>query len=52
MSFATRVRSLDVFKKVPTDLSQATNVGGFISIIAVFLIMFFIYHECWAYFNP
>ena len=47
-----RVRSLDVFKKVPTDLSEASNLGGAISLAVVALIAFFVWHECWAYFNP
>jgi hypothetical protein len=52
MSFARRVRSLDVFKKVPTDLSQATNVGGLISLVTLGLIFFFVWEECAAYLNP
>ncbi len=36
-----KFRKLDIFKKVPTDLSEGTNLGGFISIIAAISIVYF-----------
>lgn len=36
-----KFRKLDIFKKVPKDLSEGTNLGGFISIITVCLIVYF-----------
>ena len=52
MSLSRRVRSLDVFKKVPSDLSEATNLGVAISLIVLALILYFAWHECYAYLNP
>lgn len=36
-----KFRKLDIFKKVPQDLSEGTNLGGFISIITACLIAYF-----------
>lgn len=52
MSFEKRIRNLDIFKKVPSDLSQATNLGGAISILTAILILFFSYVEFSNYLNP
>jgi hypothetical protein len=43
---------LDIFKKVPSDLSQATNLGGALSILTTLLILFFSYVELRNYLNP
>jgi len=44
MTLSSRVRKLDVFRKIPSELSQPTNVGGLISIItASFILVFFLY---------
>ncbi len=43
MGIGSKIRKLDVFKKVPEDLSQATNIGGCISILTVLFIGFFLY---------
>jgi hypothetical protein len=37
-----KFRKLDIFKKVPKDLSEGTNLGGFISIITACLIIYFV----------
>jgi hypothetical protein len=37
---------------VPSDLSQATNLGGAISILTAILILFFSYVEFSNYLNP
>ena len=52
MSFEKRIRNLDIFKKVPSDLSQATNLGGALSILTALLILFFSYGELRNYLNP
>ena len=52
MSFSKKVRNLDIFKKVPKDLSEATNLGGAISILTVLFIFFLIYKEFSNYLNP
>jgi hypothetical protein len=52
MSFEKRVRSLDIFKKVPSDFAQATNLGGFLSILTVVLIVFFTAIELNNYLSP
>lgn len=41
MSFEKRLRNLDIFKKVPADCSQPTDLGGVISILTVILISYF-----------
>jgi hypothetical protein len=52
MAFSDRVRKLDIFKKVPKDLSEGTNIGGFISILTISFIFFFSFSELRNYFNP
>jgi len=52
MSFERRVRSLDIFKKIPNDISRPTNLGGIISILTVSLILFLIFKEVAAYLHP
>lgn len=51
MSLNTKIRKLDMFKKVPSDLSSGTNVGGAMSLLAIGLIIFFIVYETSLYFN-
>jgi hypothetical protein len=46
------VKSLDIFKKVPEDLSQSTNLGGCISIITILLISYFTFVEFRNYLSP
>lgn len=46
-----KFRKLDIFKKVPQDLSEGTNLGGFISIITALLIAFFTISEINRFFN-
>lgn len=52
MDFSKKVRSLDIFKKVPTDLSQTTNLGGAISIITFVLIAYLLFREFSNYLHP
>jgi hypothetical protein len=35
-------RKLDVYRKVPKDLSEGSNIGGIVSIFTVALILFLI----------
>jgi len=44
MTISGKIRKLDIFKKVPKDLSEGTNIGGFISLLTIALISFFMYH--------
>ena len=37
-----KFRKLDLFKKVPKDLSEGTDLGGLISIVAGILIVYFV----------
>ena len=46
-----KFRKLDIFKKVPKDISEGTNLGGLVSIITAGLIIFFIYSEIMGFFN-
>ena len=52
MNFNQKIRKLDVFKKVPKDLAEGTNIGGLISIITFILILFFSIHEIYDFFYP
>jgi hypothetical protein len=52
MGIGSKIRKLDVFKKIPEDLSQPTNLGGFLSVLTVALIGFFLYIEMYAYMYP
>ena len=47
-----KIRRLDVFKKVSTDFSEGSNVGGCISILATLAIAFFIYSEVMMFLYP
>ena len=52
MSMGSRVRKLDIFKKVPMDLSEGTNRGGLLSILTVVSILYFLIVEIRDYTNP
>lgn len=52
MSLSSRVRKLDVFKKVPKDYSEGTNLGGFISLLTVASIGYFLFREVAAFLRP
>lgn len=52
MSMGSRVRKLDIFKKVPMDLSEGTNRGGLLSILTVASIIYFLIVEIRDYSNP
>ena len=52
MDFGKRMRSIDIFKKVPKDITMSTNLGGFISILTAFLILFLFLREASIYRNP
>jgi thiol-disulfide isomerase/thioredoxin len=47
MSF--RLSSLDLFRKVPRDLTQATNHGGLLSLAAILLLSAVMMLEIWTY---
>ena len=52
MTLGNRVRKLDIFKKVPTDISEGTNRGGFISLLTVVSIGYFLVVELSNYLRP
>jgi hypothetical protein len=52
MSFEHKVRNLDIFKKVPRDLCQGSNIGGAMSLLTAGGILAFIVIQCFRYFNP
>ena len=52
MAIGDRVRKLDIFKKIPKDLSEGTNRGGFLSILTVISIFYFLFVEIRDYANP
>lgn len=45
-------RKFDIFKKVPSDLTERTNLGGALSIITAGLIIYFMYTELANFVNP
>lgn len=52
VNFGEKVRKLDIFKKVPSTLSQSTNLGGVVSLITAGVILYLIYRETHNYLNP
>jgi len=52
MSLSSRVRKLDIFKKVPTEISEGTNLGGLISLLTVISIGYFLVVELMAFMHP
>jgi hypothetical protein len=47
-----KFRRLDIFKKVPSDLSEGTELGGLISLVTASLIIYFTVSEVHRFFNP
>lgn len=37
------MRKIDIFKKIPHDFTEGTNIGGCVSIITMLAIFFFMY---------
>jgi len=52
MALGDKVRKLDIFKKVPADISEGTNRGGFISLLTIISIGFFLFVELKNYLRP
>lgn len=52
MALGDKVRKLDIFKKVPRDISEGTNRGGFISLLTLISIGFFLFVELKNYMRP
>ena len=52
MTLGSKVRKLDIFKKVPKDFSEGTNRGGFISLLTVISIGYFLFIEFRNYIKP
>jgi hypothetical protein len=52
MGLGDKVRKLDVFKKVPKDFSEGTNKGGFLSLLTVVSIFYFLVVEIQDYLHP
>ena len=52
MALGDKVRKLDIFKKVPSDISEGTNRGGFISLLTIISIGFFLFVELKNYLRP
>jgi hypothetical protein len=52
MSFSSKIRKLDVFKKIPEDITEATNRGGAVSLLSTITIIAFIIIQIYNYLNP
>lgn len=52
MSFGNKIRKLDVFKKIPNELSEGTNLGGIISIFTAVSILTLISIQVYNFINP
>lgn len=46
---ALRISTLDIFRKIPRDLTQATGHGGALSILAIFVLASVLILELWDY---
>lgn len=46
------LRKYDLYQKIPADLSEGTNAGGCISVIAISLIIYLIMQETSHFLNP
>jgi hypothetical protein len=51
-SLAAKIKKLDVYKKIPKDLSEGTNIGGFISILTVVTLLVLVFFESRAFLFP
>lgn len=52
MSLFDKFKKLDVYKKVPKDLSEGTNVGGLISILTITTLLVLTYLEAFNFLWP
>ena len=52
MTIGSAIRRFDVYKKLPTDLSEGTNVGGIVSIVTVATILFLVFKETADFLYP
>ena len=43
--FSARLRALDIYRKTPKDLTEATTVGGAISIVATVVMVLLLMME-------
>ena len=47
-----KIRKIDIFKKVPRDISEGTNVGGCVSILTAVVIVALVAVQVSKYINP
>ena len=47
-----RIRRLDIFKKVPSEVSRGTDLGGLVSLFTAALILFLFCREIANFFSP
>lgn len=51
-SLASKIKKLDVYKKIPKDLREGTNIGGFISIVTILTLTVLVYLETKSFVYP
>lgn len=51
-SLTAKIKKLDVYKKIPKDLSEGTNIGGCISILTVLTLLVLVFLETQAFLYP
>ena len=51
-SLGGKLRKLDIYQKVNSEVSTGTNIGGIISIITTLVMAFFIIYEISEYVSP
>ena len=51
-SIVSTIKKLDVYKKVPKDLSEGTNIGGCISITTILILSVLLYLEAYNFIYP
>lgn len=51
-TLAAKIKRLDVYKKIPKDLSEGTNIGGCISILTILTVAVLVYFETYNFIYP
>lgn len=52
MSLVDKFKKLDVYKKIPKDVSEGTNIGGLISILTILTLLTLMFMEGYNFIKP
>ena len=50
-SFSQRLKAMDIYRRIPKDLTEATLAGGSISLVAMGLCAFLFFVNLWGFFT-